>query len=223
MKGKRRRNIALFGGTFDPIHSGHMRIAEAAREEFALDEIYFILSAHPPHKGRRLTAFAHRYAMVALACAGRGCYLPSLVEAPVEGKKGGVSYSVETAGRFRRQFAGENLYFLLGADSFLEIGKWHKYEKLLECCDFIVASRPGFDGEGLRRALPARLLRAESGEEGKVIEMRKTKAHLLTAVESPVSSTEIRERRGAGLGIGGLTPRAVEEYIIKQRLYARER
>jgi nicotinate-nucleotide adenylyltransferase len=221
---KRRRKIALFGGTFDPVHAGHIRVAEAALRKFGLDAIYFVPSAHPPHKKiRPLAEFIHRYAMVALACEGQRRYVPSLAEGPVEGGETPTCYSVDTVRRFRKQFPGEHIYLILGADSFLEIGKWQAYEDLLEACDFIVAGRPGFSLESLRMAIPPRMLAPKGGAKGNVIEMRKSQVNMLGTVKSHVSSTEIRRKRRAGFGIGGLTPRAVEEYIVKQHLYVSER
>ena len=221
---KWRRKIALFGGTFDPVHTGHIRVAEVALRKFGLDAIYFIPSANSPHKKvRPLTEFVHRYAMVVLACQERRRFLPSLAESPVEGKEGPTYYSVDTVKRFRKQFPGDHICFILGADSFLEIRKWRAYEELLEACDFIVASRPGFNLGAMRMVIPLKMLATNSGVKDCVIEMRKTQVNVLATVKSHVSSTEIRRRRRAGLGIGGLTPHAVEEYIVKQDLYVSER
>ena len=161
------RRIALFGGTFDPIHEGHLAVARAAERRFHFDEVHFIPAAHPPHKpASELLPFAHRFAMVALACAGQARFVPSLAEANSNGPAAGASYSVDTVRRFQREICrpGDQLYFLLGADSFLEIGTWKEYETLLGLCDFVVASRPGFSGNALRQVIPQRLMAERSGD-----------------------------------------------------------
>lgn len=199
--------IALFGGVFDPIHAGHLAVARAACRRFRLQRVYFIPSGRPPHKpAETLTPFAHRYAMVTLACAGQKRFVPSLVEAGPSGS-GHFFYTIDTVRHFRRQLAGTptRLYFIAGADAFLQIGTWKEHRRLLHMCEFIVAHRPGFplDGpviDGSRK--PWRSV-----------------AHMLRAVSSEVSSTEIRIRRKQSQSIRGLVPAAVEDYIKKQALY----
>ena len=199
--------IALFGGVFDPIHAGHLAVARAACRRYRLDCVYFIPSGHPPHKAAaKLTAFEHRYAMVALACAGDRRFIPSLAEAGTSGA-GRIFYTIDTVRCFRRKFAGTSarLYFILGADAFLQIGTWKEYRRLLDACEFIVAHRPGF---GLKDAARGNTGGIAAGT-----------AHLLRAVSSEVSSTEIRHRRKQGRSIHGLVPAPVEDYIEKQALY----
>lgn len=219
--GNERRAIAIFGGTFDPIHCGHLTIATAAARRFHLDWIYFVPSSRPPHKqGCELAAFAHRYAMVALACAGKPRFVPSLAEAPTEQGALKVFYSINTVRRFRKEHAREEIYFILGADSFLEIPIWKDYEALLDSCDFIIANRPGIHLEELRRAIPRKLLGDGEAGTSDAFQLRKSTVHLLTSVASTVSSTEIRKRckRNAST-IHGLVPSAVEDYIHRQALY----
>jgi nicotinate-nucleotide adenylyltransferase len=220
----RARRIALFGGTFDPIHEGHLAVAKAAERRFHFDEIHFIPAAHPPHKpAGNLLPFAHRFAMVALACAGQPRFVPSLAEAN-NGSAAGASYSVDTVRRFQREICrpADQLYFLLGADSFLEIGTWKEYETLLGLCDFVVASRPGVSAQSLRQVIPQRLL-AEVGGRSRdargTISLRRTTVYLLETVASRVSATAVRRRLDLGRSVRGLVPRAVEDYIIKQALY----
>jgi nicotinate-nucleotide adenylyltransferase len=218
------RKIALFGGTFDPIHEGHLAVARAAERHFHFDEVHFIPAAHPPHKpASELLPFAHRFAMVALACAGQPRFVPSLAEAN-NGGASGASYSVDTVRRFQREICrpGDQLYFLLGADSFLEIGTWKEYETLLGLCDFVVAHRPGVSGNSLRRVIPQRLLAKRLGDAPAVrgaIPLLRTTVYLLDSVASPVSATAVRRRLDRGRSVRGLVPRAVEDYIIKQALY----
>lgn len=218
------RKIALFGGTFDPIHEGHLAVAHAAERRFRFDEVHFIPAAHPPHKpASDLLPFAHRFAMVALACAGDARFVPSLAEAN-NVSAAGASYSVDTVRRFQREVCrpGDQLYFLLGADSFLEIGTWKEYETLLGLCDFVVASRPGFPEDALRHVIPQRLLAKGSANprpDRNIIPLLRTTVHLLDTVASRVSATAVRRRLDRGRNVHGLVPRAVEDYIIKQALY----
>ncbi|HEV2224310.1 MAG TPA: nicotinate-nucleotide adenylyltransferase [Candidatus Acidoferrales bacterium] len=219
-KTRTSRSIAIFGGTFDPIHSGHLAVAEAAARRFRLDAIYFVPSSRPPHKkGEILAAFSHRYAMVTLAASGHSKFIPSLAEAPLESGVAETFYSIDTVRRFRREHPREHIYFILGADSFLEITIWKSFETLLDSCDFIIASRPGFRIDAVRQVLPERMLGGKPAREPNAIALRKSTVHLLTAVSSEVSSTEIRRRRKSGASIHALVPEGVEDYILKQALY----
>ncbi|HTS13221.1 MAG TPA: nicotinate-nucleotide adenylyltransferase [Candidatus Limnocylindrales bacterium] len=213
------RAIALFGGTFDPVHTGHIAVAQAAQRRFHLDAIYFVPSARPPHKsGPGLTPFVHRYAMVALACTEHRGFLPSLVEAP-DGVTPHFFYTVDTVRRFRREHPEDHVYFIVGADQFLEIPTWKNYETLLDLCDFIIASRPGFRIDALRLVIPPEKLGRGPANDPQKITLRKSVVHLLTTVSSHVSSTEVRERLEQKKNIHGLVPARVEEYILGQALY----
>lgn len=216
-----RRAIAILGGTFDPIHCGHITIAAAAARRFHLDQIYFVPSSGPPHKQRQeMAAFSHRYAMVALACAGKQRFIPSLAEAPTDQSSSRLFYSIDTVRRFRKEHASSKIYFILGADSFLEIAIWKDYEALLDSCDFIVAYRPGIRMEELTRVIPRNLLGNDSLSGLNELKLRRSTVHLLTSVASTVSSTEIRKRCKRDIArIHGLVPRAVEDYIHRQALY----
>ncbi|MFZ0818987.1 MAG: nicotinate-nucleotide adenylyltransferase [Candidatus Acidiferrales bacterium] len=222
---KNQTSVALFGGSFDPIHSGHLAVARSAVKRFGLDRVYFIPSGVPPHKPKRhLVPFAHRMAMVALACADHEEFLPSLAEAGEDQSGHQIFYSVDTVRHFRQTLhAHEHIYFILGADQFLGIATWKDYETLLGLCDFIVANRPGFRIEALRLVIPPELLGRRgaeaSHEDSDTILLRRTAVHPLTTVSSHVSSTEIRRRIRNGEGISGLVPPRVEEYIEKQALY----
>jgi len=214
------RVIALFGGTFDPVHSGHIAVAQAAQRRFHLDAIYFVPSSRPPHKSRQsLAPFPHRYAMVALACADHPNFIPSLAEAPSDGSASHVFYSIDTVKRFRKEHPNDHLYFIVGADQFLEIPTWHHYEQLLDSCDFIIAHRPGFRLDALRLVVPPEKLGRSRSHDAHAIELRKTRLHLLSTVTSHVSSTEVRERLAKHQSVRGLVPARVEEYIRGQALY----
>ena len=219
----RARNIAIYGGAFDPIHVGHMAVARAVQRRFHLEELHFVPAGRHPFKSKQhLTPFAHRYAMLALACAEHPHYLPSLAEAGEDGAGQHIHYSVDTVRQFRRQLRHphDRLYFITGVDSFLEIPVWRDYETLLGLCDFIVTSRPGFKMNALRLVIPPDLLAREQPRDRHTIALRKTSVHLLDSVRSHVSSTEVRRRRHRGQSIHGLVPVRVEEYILRQALYS---
>lgn len=218
---KQSRAIAIFGGTFDPIHRGHLIVAAACAQRFKLDNVYFVPSSSPPHKRRQeLAAFPHRYAMVALSCAGKRKFLPSLAEGPrTDAKTTSVFYSIDTIRFFRSEYPRDTIYFIVGADSFLEIPIWKSYEALLNSCDFIIARRPGVRMEALRRVIPDHLLsERDPGAEGSIA-LKKTTVHFLTSVASAASSTEVRKRCRRGVSIHALVPPRVEEYILRQALY----
>ncbi len=213
------RKIGLFGGTFDPIHSGHLAAARAACREFGLSEVHFVPSARPPHKRPpEMAPFADRYAMVVLACTGYPALVASRLEADARRRP---YYTLETIQRARRRFGRRvKLYFLVGADSFQELPRWKDWEKLLEACDFIVVNRPGHSLKRLRQMIPRRLFGRQVGsEEANRIALRRTSIHLLRGVEVPVSSTTIRQRAARGLSLRGMVPRVVEEYIRQRKLY----
>lgn len=215
-----RRSVALFGGTFDPIHAGHIAVAEAAQKRFHLDTIHFVPSARPPHKTKpALTPFVHRYAMVALSCADHADFRPSLAEAPTDGAAPHAFYTIDTVRRYKREHPDDHLFFIVGADQFLEIPTWKNYEALLDSCDFIIASRPGFRLDALRLVLPPEKLGRTASNDPNRIALRKSVVHLLTTVSSHISSTEVRNRLTRRQNIHGLVPQAVEDYIRGQALY----
>ncbi len=147
-------NIGLFGGTFDPVHKGHLAVARAAAERFQLGKVYFIPASMPPHRREeRITAFHDRYAMLALATTGEKRFLPSLAEQP--GERDHLSFTIDTVRRFK-QAAGksDHLFFIIGIDAFLQVASWRHSEELLREIDFIVVSRPGFSMADVADALP---------------------------------------------------------------------
>jgi nicotinate-nucleotide adenylyltransferase len=217
----RPRSIAIFGGSFDPIHVGHMAVARAALRRFHLDEIHFIPSGRPPHKADNdMAPFPARYAMVALACAEHPAYVASLAEAGADASGLHTFYSIDTVRRFRRELrAHDRLYFIIGVDAFLHLPTWRSHEALLDSCDFIVASRPGFRLEALRLLIPPELLSRDPGDRHTIV-LRRSRVHLLDTVRSHVSATEVRERCRQHKSIHGLVPVRVEEYILRQALYS---
>ena len=218
------RSLALFGGTFDPVHRGHLAAARAARDRFALDAVHFVVAGRPPHKSRApLSPFPHRYAMVALACAGQSRLSLSLAEAGSDFSGSATSYSIDLVRALRKRLPRRtHLYFLIGADAFLEIEKWRESAALLDSCDFIVVSRPGFRLETLRTALPPGMLAGGFDARPAIrgtLRLRRSTVHLISSVHVDVSSTGIRNRVARGLSIHSLVPRGVEDYICKQALY----
>ena len=148
-------NIGLFGGSFDPIHRGHLALAEAAAARYSLHQVLFVPANVPPHKQKQpLTEFIHRFTMVALATREDRRFTPSLLEANADGKAA-VNYSIDTVRRLKRQLKkSDQLYFLIGVDAFRDIAKWREARALLAECAFVVASRPGYSLRDLAESLP---------------------------------------------------------------------
>jgi nicotinate-nucleotide adenylyltransferase len=216
--------IAFFGGTFDPVHRGHLAVARAAAEKFGLNRIYFAPADIPPHKQKRkLTDFQHRFAMLALATDGDQRFIPSLLDA----RTGRPNYSLDTVRRLKSTLAkSDKLYFLIGMDAFEEISTWHRPVELLGECEFIVVSRPGFSLGDAARALPEAVrppgpaLRALNRQQAGTIDCPGVTIHLLDEVWERVSSTQIRAAAHRSLQeLSRWVPQPVAEYIRKEHLY----
>ena len=217
--------LALFGGTFDPVHRGHLAIAQAAAQKFGLGRVYFVPADLPPHKlNRDLTAFHHRFAMLALATAGDERFVPSLLDSST----GQPNYSVHTVRRLQASLnKSDKLYFLIGIDAFMEISTWYHPVELLAECDFIVASRPGHSladiGQALPEALrpaPAVLQALRKQQATGTIALPSTTIHLLGDVNERVSSTQIRAAaRKPAKVLSRFVPEMVAGYIKKEHLY----
>jgi nicotinate-nucleotide adenylyltransferase len=217
--------IALFGGTFDPVHLGHIAVARAAGEKFGLGRVYFVPADLPPHKQkRRLTDFQHRFAMLALATAADPRFVVSLLDAHT----GRPNYSIDTVRRLKSSLKKtDKLYFLIGIDAFKDIAAWRQPEELLAEVEFIVVSRPGYSLADVGRALPDSLrptdlmLRTmrQQRADGTIALMGAT-IHLLGEVKEKVSSTQIRAAAGKSVKqLSRFVPPLVAEYIKKQNLY----
>ena len=200
--------IALFGGTFDPIHLGHLKAAAAAVRRYGLHRVLFIPSGRPPHKSRApLTAFDHRYSMVSLACAGNPRFIPSLLEAPKAEKR--VCYTVDTVRGVRRKLkSSDELYFLIGIDAFQDIHTWRNWRQLFPLVSFIVVSRPGF--ASIRDREPARKELASTGPT----------LHYLNGIRETASARAIRQAARRSGSLTKWVPGPVAEYIRKERLYS---
>jgi len=227
-------NIALFGGTFDPIHRGHIVVARAASEKFGLQQVWFVPADIPPHKQKTpITSYPHRYAMIALAVAGEKDFLPSLLEAPDESiapKERRPSYSIDTVRRVKNMLGrSDKLYFLIGMDAFKDIAKWYKPEELLRECEFIVAARPGYSladvgaslPEGLRPSAAVTKVFRHQKISGPLV-LKGATLHMLPETHENISATQIRAAVDRGCALKRLVPDAVAEYIKKENLY-RER
>src|SRR5437899_531128 len=216
--------IGLFGGTFDPVHLGHLALARAAAAKFDLSRVYFVPADLPPHKTtRQLTDFQHRFAMLALATAEDKRFVPSLLDAHT----GTPNYSVETVRRMKSALGkSDKLYFLIGMDAFKDISTWRKPVELLGECEFIVAARPGHSLGDAARALPASLrpaeteLRALSKQRSGTIVLPGATIHLLDELRERVSSTQVRAIAGrSAKQLSRYVPKLVAEYMKKERLY----
>jgi nicotinate-nucleotide adenylyltransferase len=217
--------MALFGGTFDPVHLGHLAVARAAAEKFGLGRVYFTPADIPPHKQKKkLTDFQHRFAMLALATADDPRFVPSLLDAHT----GQPNYSIHTVRRLKSTLKKtDKLYFLIGIDAFKDISTWRQPEELLEEVEFIVVSRPGHSLADVGRALPQSLrptdlmLRTmrQQHSDGTIALMGAT-VHLLGEVREKVSSTQIRAAANKPVKhISRYVPQLVAEYIKKEHLY----
>jgi len=195
------RRLGIMGGTFDPIHLGHLVAAEQIRADLALDEVVFIPAGQPWQKARAVTPAEHRYLMTVLATAANPAFSVSRLEVDAEGP----TYTVDTLRALRRRLADEDLFFITGADAILSILTWRDATECLELAEFVAATRPGHDLSDLE----------ETGIRDKVM-----------AVDVPalaISSTDVRERIAAGRPVTYLIPREVEQYARKHGLYGTER
>jgi nicotinate-nucleotide adenylyltransferase len=225
-------NIALFGGTFDPVHRGHLEVARAAVRRFRLQQVLFVPANVPPHKQRQpVSSFHHRFAMLALGTAGEKRFVPSLLEAPDGEAANSPSYSILTVRRVKQALGKrDRLFFIIGIDAFLDIATWREPAALLREAEFIVASRPGFSLADVGNALPeslrpekrviAAMRRAPAAES---IVLDGVRVHLLADVRVPLSGTNIRSAAASGRSIAKHVPPAVAEYIRKTHLYQEER
>jgi nicotinate-nucleotide adenylyltransferase len=196
------------GGTFDPIHHGHLVTAEEARAQFGLDLVLFVPNRHPPHKEPAdVTDPEHRYLMTFLATVSNPYFSVSRIEI----ERPGASYTIDTIRDLSARQPEAVLYYITGADAILQIlrGEWEQSAELLRMCQFIAATRPGFtlDIETLRR----------TNSTGRPLE----NVHVMAIPAMAISSTDIRARARTGQPIKYLVPEAVADYIAKHNLYHR--
>jgi nicotinate-nucleotide adenylyltransferase len=198
--------VGIFGGTFDPVHTGHLILAEQGREQGRLDEVWFVPAAHPPHKDApALTRFEQRVEMLALAVAGNSAFR---IE-ELEKERPGPSYTVDTLAELRRRHPSHEFLLLVGSDTLLDLPNWYQPLRVLEQAGLLVMARPGsavLTADELRERLRA---------------PNSLSLHL-EVVEMPqidISSRDLRRRAAAGRTLRYFLPRAVECYIHEKRLY----
>jgi len=197
--------IGIMGGTFDPIHYGHLVTAEAAREKFCLDKVIFVPSGNPPHKkNKEISPGIDRVNMTVLATANN----PFFEVSDIELKRDGYTYTVDTLKEFIKIY-GENtrFYFITGADAVMEILTWKDVSTILKLCRIVSAYRPGSDINKFRSMVD------------ELERVHRSNIHLIEVPALAISSTEIRERVKSGITIKYLLPEKVERYILEKGLY----
>lgn len=212
--------LGLHGGTFNPIHLGHLRGVETAREAFGLERVYFIPAALPPHKDEKIEVSpAQRFEMVRLAVEDN----PAFQVSDVELSRPGKSYSIDTVLYFRKRYPGAELFFIVGLDSFLEVTTWKRYQDLFSLCHFVVLNRSGSkrsDPPDLTpRVFWTNFRRGENADQW----VHGPSGLVTYFVERPImdiSSSEIRERRRTGRSVRYMMPEKVEAYVIENRFYS---
>jgi len=219
MRQKKPTRLGLFGGTFNPIHYGHLRSAEEVAEALDLDQIWFIPAALPPHKSRAdVTSFEVRLALTRLA-VGRH---PRLKVSDVEGRRPGKSYTIDTLHHFRDEFGPQGeLYFILGMDSMLEIATWKAYRELFTLSHFVVLDRPGYDRNRLDE-----ILKRQVSPDFQALFSRDGFQHpsgyrvlVQNTTLLDISGTRIRHLVREGRSIRYLLPEPVRRFILKNNLY----
>ncbi|MBV9179819.1 MAG: nicotinate (nicotinamide) nucleotide adenylyltransferase [Acidobacteria bacterium] len=233
-------NIGIFGGTFDPIHKGHLALALRARAQCKLSRVYFVPTNFPPHKtSQPVAAYCHRYAMTALATAGEKTFVPSQLEAPPSALRTESSarghilrpnYTIDTVRKLKQELnKSDRLFFLIGIDAFRDIAKWHEPDALFQECDFIVASRPGYSLAYVANVLPEKLRPreeltrpfAKEPAKGDLV-LAGVSMHLIDDLNLHISATAIRLALAGKRSITRMVPESVEEYIKKEGLYREE-
>ena len=238
------RRIAFFGGSFDPPHRGHLAIATAAADLFALDQVLFAPAAHQPFKTKfPATEFLHRYTMTALATQADPRFIPSLLDAPHYDATDATrpNYTVETLSHLRVSLAAEptELFTLLGADSWLDIGQWFQASRLLALSNWIVAARPGFSLAGAEAALPPEVEFERGSSDAATVNHASgslpacdltlhhpgaapTRVWFLPHLDEDISATELRTALNGGEPDPELLPAPVWDYIAKTQVYRAE-
>lgn len=216
-----KRRIAVYGGSFDPFHLGHLVPTVRALETFRFDGVYFVPAGEPPHKqGEPLTAVTHRLAMIAAATLHYDGFYASDAEVFTEGP----TYTVNTVRLFRERFPDHDPYFILGSDSFSQIGQWDRWLELVELTHLVVLHRAHMWGEKLMARVPEVLLsRLQSITPFDAVpDPTEQTIYLLNHEPFPISGTSIRDRQRRGLPIRELVPHEIYSYVQKYNLYQRE-
>jgi nicotinate-nucleotide adenylyltransferase len=208
------RRVGILGGTFDPIHCGHLDLAMAVQEALRLTSLQLIPAHIPPHRPRPSASPFHRFAMTAIAVAGRTGWQASDLELSQEVP----SYTETTLRRLRQNgFVASELFFVIGADAFADIRSWKDYPNILDAANFAVVSRPGWSIRTLKERLPELATRMTPASQN--VSSSEVSIFLIDAATADVSSTAIRQRRQQGQPIAGLVPPGVEQHIEQHGLY----
>ena len=213
----RSRRTGILGGTFDPIHVGHLEAAAVALRALRLDELVLMPAMTPPHRQSQPKASAfHRFAMVALAVSDRD----DLIVSDDELRSEGPSYTSDTLARLHATgLAPTELFFVLGSDAFSDIAAWHHYPHVLDAAHFVVVTRPGTTVADIQRRVPELAPRIIDAAAFAGSANGTPRIVVVSATTPDVSSTEIRRRVAAGESLSGLTPAAVITHIDRHRLY----
>jgi len=209
--------IGILGGTFNPIHNGHLHIASEVLRACSLDQVWFMPACLPPHKELAdAVAFVDRLAMVEAAIET----FPSFVACDLEGRRGGRSFSVKTLEELRSLHPADEFTFIMGLDSFAEIGLWKSYARLFELCHIAVAARPGFTGD-LEQLLPVAVADrfCYDADALKLSGNSGFSVQLVRQTAADISSTEIRRKLASDEPVLGLVPAPVAGYIYQHQLY----
>lgn len=214
--------LGIFGGTFNPIHYGHLIVAEEVKERLGLDRIIFVPSGNPPLKDKELADAKHRYKMVKLAVSRNRAFTVS----DIEYKKKGKSYSVDTLEKLRRSYRGARLYFIAGIDAFIDIPNWRQPERLVGLVDFIVVSRPSFSFTDLASSpylkINKNMLKKLDDAKLKTYKTKLKSGRdviMMRVAPVEVSATGIRKLVKRGESIKYLLPEEVKSYIITHKIY----
>jgi nicotinate-nucleotide adenylyltransferase len=210
------KKIGLFGGTFDPVHNGHLAVGRAALRQLGLDTLYFIPASLPPHKSDQLiTPFSHRAAMLRLAVQGE----PRFVVSDIEGLRSGPSYTIDTLLQFRQNLGPEaDFFFIIGLDAFADITTWKKYRELLNRTSFVVIDRPSHACQSVAQEVGRCFPDYQEEVRGIWSKAGSRRIYALAMDPVPVSSSMIRDRLRRGEPIGDLTPASVVDYLQVNRL-----
>ncbi|MFN0112742.1 MAG: nicotinate-nucleotide adenylyltransferase [Blastocatellia bacterium] len=216
-----RQRIAVYGGTFDPIHNGHLRVAEAILSAFTMDRLLFVPAFVPPHKrSQEISSPFHRLAMLALATNDE----PRMLVSPIELEAPQRPYTIETLGRLAAEFENAQLFFVMGADSFRDVITWREHERLLAEYDVIVATRPGYQSDEriaahLAPKAQAACIDLRGGRAPALENFASPHVYLTDYIAMDVSATEIRQAVQLNQSIKHFVSPSVAAYIEKYQLY----